>query len=627
MKKVRRAIHIDFHTMPGIYDICKNFSAEDFAQTLSDAHVDLVNVFAQCNIGFSYYPTKIGVPYPGLEGDMLGDTIKECHKRGIEVTAYLNTGLNHEATIRHPEWAKVNAEGQVIYGDKTANFFRTPCYNTGYREYVVSIVEEILTKDPDGIFCDCLIPFPCYCPTCTEKMLKEGVDINDPDAVYAFANRSMDEFCEAIRAVVPRDKRLFLNAPRYEEVEPMQSHVELECLTSSKAWGYDYFYPQALYLHHYRDEKIYMSGRFVKAWGDLGGIKTIASIENDGYDALMLGYAVSVGDHMHPADGLDKNMYRDIGKFYEKISKLDPWLDDAKLMTQIGVLRNKLGASQIDAGPSESNRGAVRMLSELHLNFDVVNEDMDISGYDMLILPDEINVTPKLSKKLADFKGAIISSGKSLDDSKTWNYLKYDGVDTHTNSFYKIGDDSVRAMYRPSVLIKAKKGESIPYIKAYFDRVWDGRHGYFYLPPDCETEHCAYVRNGNRVHICWDIFASYFNECAIFHKELVRDFIFSMLPKRLFVENSLPSTVRTTLMKKDDGVVLQVKSTYPELRGGSNVVEEHTVLSGGREVKVLGEYKSCIALPEKEELPSKIEDGYTTITLPEICGYKAFYLS
>ena len=96
MEKLKRALHIDFHTMPGIHDFMREIDPADFAETLSDAHITLVNVFAQCNIGFSYYKTDLGIPYPGMKGDMLPDIVRECHKRGIKVVEYINVGLNHE---------------------------------------------------------------------------------------------------------------------------------------------------------------------------------------------------------------------------------------------------------------------------------------------------------------------------------------------------------------------------------------------------------------------------------------------------------------------------------------------------------------------------------------------------
>ncbi|NLG37683.1 MAG: beta-galactosidase, partial [Clostridiales bacterium] len=94
MRSMRRAVHIDFHTMPGIHDFNREWDPALFAQTLSDAHVEYINAFARCNIGFAYYPTKIGIPYPGMKGDMFGDLLRECHRRDIGVSAYVNVGLD-----------------------------------------------------------------------------------------------------------------------------------------------------------------------------------------------------------------------------------------------------------------------------------------------------------------------------------------------------------------------------------------------------------------------------------------------------------------------------------------------------------------------------------------------------
>ena len=88
MKKLNRAIHIDFHTPPGIYDFGCEFDGEEFAKTLQDAHVTHINMAAQCNFGYTYYKTKIGIPYPDMKGDMFKTIVDECHKQNIGLDAY-----------------------------------------------------------------------------------------------------------------------------------------------------------------------------------------------------------------------------------------------------------------------------------------------------------------------------------------------------------------------------------------------------------------------------------------------------------------------------------------------------------------------------------------------------------
>jgi hypothetical protein len=64
-----RAMHFDFHTMPGHTKLMQGFDAEAFADKLQENHVKYINFTARCNIGFSYYDTKVGKKYPGLQRD------------------------------------------------------------------------------------------------------------------------------------------------------------------------------------------------------------------------------------------------------------------------------------------------------------------------------------------------------------------------------------------------------------------------------------------------------------------------------------------------------------------------------------------------------------------------------
>ena len=82
------------------------------------------------------------------------------------------------------------------------------------------------------------------------------------------------------------------------------SHAEIEGLPSSL--GYDYYATNVAYARVLKEKVLNMTGRFQFSWGDLGGYKGKASLENDMWDALMNGAEYCVGDHMHPAGNLDK---------------------------------------------------------------------------------------------------------------------------------------------------------------------------------------------------------------------------------------------------------------------------------------------------------------------------------
>lgn len=627
MKKITRAIHIDFHTMPGVEDFGMGFTASELAQTLQDAHVDYVNVFGRCNIGFSYYPTKIGTPYPSMQGNLLGDTIEECHKRGIGVTSYLNGGLNHQLLLERPEYARVDKDGRVM-GEKRVgdNFFRSPCFNSGYREHLYEEIREMLAMEPDGIFVDCMRPTPCYCPSCIRKMKESGVDITDEQAVTDFAMDTLMEVFREIREIVPQDKRLYMNnGALYDVMGDLNSQAETECLPGG-CWGYDFFPAQAPYFRMFSKDRIYMSGRFQTSWGDYAGVKPVASMENDVYDALFYGYVPSVGDHMHPRDGLNKKLYEKIGKIFAYVESLEPWTAGSEPAVEVAVIVNKFDL-KLPEKPDDVQKGVCRMLAELKVGFDVVNEDMDLSKYRMVILPEGIRLTEKLveklTKKIQNIGCSMISCGDSLQCGGLWDYIDEFQKDTNTNGFYQIADE-VFPQYCGG--IKMKSSYSIAdYIEPYFQNHFDGLHSYYYVPPKGYEGYSAVAVKGNRAHICFNIFDAYQKRSSSFHRELLKSLIDRLLPDRLILSEDLPVTSRASLLKGISNV-LHIKVTYPEMRGVNGVVEEHNVMPAGRKVSVAGEYSKVFLLPKMQQIESCIREGRTEITLPEICGYAPFLL-
>lgn len=634
MEKIKRAIHYDFHTLPHIDDIASKWDAEKFAKTLKKANVEIINATAQCNIGHAYFPTKIGVMYPGLKIDLFGELVRACKKEGIKVVGYVSTGLNHEACNRHPEWSRVNGEGQVIYGDRTGNFFRTQCFNTGYTEHILGILQEVLDYDVDGLFLDNVISRHCYCPTCTKLMKEQGINMDNPDDVYAFAYSSTREFAKKIRAMVPMDKYLYTNG--FGETFS-RTHGEVECLPCG-GWGYDNFSSVVSLVRNLYDQTVYMTGRFQRSWGDFGGYRTRASLENDFYDALLHNSQISVGDHLDPKGELDEELYDMIGDIYGRLMKYEKWTDSAKYIKEVGIIRNISDAYT----PYEDRfiwDGAARVFAELKYNFDVINENMDFTPYKVLILPDIVHMTPKLKEKLEKYledpTKAVLSSGKSLLDRKNnhvegkcWDFVDFCGMDEKKTAYFKPnGEKRTIAMYDTGVLMKTDKENVLAtYVEPYFDKHWDGLHGYFYTPPKGETEYAAVAEKNNWRHISFKVFNAYYNHAYKYHRDLIEDFMNKYVKEPFIDECDMPSTSRITLTGTDEYKLLHVKVTYPEVRGMTDIIEEHNVLPAGRKVKVLGEYKKVTILPSEKEVTFTFDGKYTEITLPEITGYEMFRL-
>lgn len=625
MKAIKRAVHFDFHTMPGIEDFGGLIDAKELANQMKDANVSYVNVVARCNIGYSYYQTKVGERYPTMKGNMCADIVKALKAKDIGVTLYLNGGLNHMLMVKNPAIMKIDKNGRAYTNpDENMNFFRSVCFNSEYREHLLEEIKELLEMEPDGIFVDCMIPRSCYCPRCIEKMQSEGIDVSDENEVYTYSVKLIKEVMMQIREIVPKEKRLFFNSFPFDDIHEMVSHSELECLpTDPGEWGYDFIAAMAPYQRMFTNDRVYMTGCFVGTWGDFGGKKTKAAIENDVYDALLYGYSPSIGDHMHPRDGINKRLYKEIGEIYSYVKKLEKWTENSTPICDTAIIRNKCTNGSIQSSVPSSAKGAARMLSELKICFDIINEDMDFDKYKLLVLPDEIKITDKLYEKLSQFKGSILSSGHSYRNGEVWDY--FDALeDENTDGYYELNGE-VFGQY--SLAVKMKSDYSFAdYIEPYFRKEFDGIHAYFYNPPEKCHGYSAVVFNNKKAHIGFNAFEAYLDYGAIHLKNLVKSIIERLLPEPLIKEAGLPAFARTTLMHAKEGDILHIKTTTPEHRGEKGVIEEHLSLPSGRKIKIKGEYKKAYLLPDMKEFNVETIDGYTSLILPEITGYSPFLL-
>ena len=97
-----------------------------------------------------------------------------------------------------------------------------------------------------------------------------------------------------------------------------------------------------------------------------------------------------------------------------------------------------------------------------------------------------------------------------------------------------------------------------------------------------------------------------------------------LLPDRLVMAKQLPQSTTVTLTANEAHRVLHVKTTDPEIKMGRGVREDHVRVKS-TPISVAGAYR-VFALPEHEEIESRVENGRTYFETGDILGYRAFLL-
>jgi hypothetical protein len=650
----RWALFFDFHTMPANPDVGKAFDVEATVNWIEECGVEYIAFPARCNLGVAYYPTKLGIPHPAMERNLFGDLVAACHAKGIGISAYINVGLSHEEAYRHRDWTVLRADGHMYTEPFVHSFFRQMCYNTSYADHVVEMAREVATRyGVNGFFFDCFHTEPCIGIECMEQMKAEGVDWRDPVQLNDFNYRKIlamaSKLTAAVREINP-EVLIYYNGVDYEAQSELGTHLELECLPHG-GWGYETLPMVSRYMRTLGKPILNQTGRFQQSWGDFGGIRPAPSVEYDCIYGIANGVPPAIGDHFHPRGDLNRAVMQLDKTVFSRLQPLRPWIDGAEPVVEIGNVM-KVGypgyswrggdRPQKKDLATQAAKSATRMLCELHMQFDNVTSAAPWDKYEVLILPDEIEINDELAARLEahlDRGGAIISSGWSgLDDSRSgfvldaWG-VEYRGEDPFDPAYiaFKPGvfqgmPDMPLTLYERGTDIAAKPGTEVlaTIVAPYYNVMWDGRHGFRYNPPDQDTGRPAVTLNGRVAHASHPIFRTYFTSGSVPMRQILETLLDRLLPEPLTRAPGAPSYSRVTVTSQEGRRMVYVLAYLPESRGaGVNMIEEPLELHDFTvSLRLDGRVpKQAYLAPSRQELELIIDGSYATVTIPRVQGW------
>ena len=632
----------DNHTMPACPDVGENFDAEVFTDRLKECGVDYLTFHARCNLGMAYYDTKIGIKHPSLKYDLFGQLADACKRKGIALTAYLNGGISSAEGLQHRDWTTIYFDGREYREPRMTPYVRTMCYNSPFRDHLIAMVEEIATNYPvSGFFTDCLQNFPCVCPTCIKEMKEKGIDYTNLQEVTKFAEfsalRLSKDIYDAATAINP-DLLIYHNNPGYEEQFDFSTYFEVECLPAG-GWGYEYLPVMSHYIRTLGDMPVInMTGRFYN-WGDFGGLRPEAALKSELLYGLANGMRPNVGGHFHPRGDLENAVLDRVENIYKELQTMEPWYDNARNITEIAIVFPKKIASIRGDGKLKS---AVRMLSELRQQFDVVTTFSDWSKYKVLVIPDDIlfddEVVLRVKAHIAEGKAVISSGSSGLDPEqkkfvleKEWG-VKYLGENSFDPAYFTVNKtfnsglpDMPLSQYSTGVDLEPLPGTNVEanLVKPYYNRHWDGEYAFYYTPPDKVTDLPALTVNRNVAHFSHRIFSGYADKASVELKRVFSNVLDSYLPNPVFKSDNLPSFARAFVTEQPGRRMVHLLSYVPEMRGKTQMIEEPVKLIDVKiSLRVDGKVpKKVYIAPSGKPLRYKVEHEYINVTVPECNGY------
>ena len=425
----------------------------------------------------------------------------------------------------------------------------------------------------------------------------------------------------------------------------IESHFEAECLPTG-GWGYEYFPIMAHYLPVIANGKqiLNMTGRF-NAWGDFGGLRTQEGLEYDMFYGLAHGLRPDIADHIHPSYEWPQPVVDAIRQVYDNVRQYDKWAFGAWKAPEVAVVYFR--DSEHTLPMSRQLQSAVRMLTELKVQFDLVTTYVPWDKYKLLIFPDNVLFNDEIAERVRRHVakgGKVFATGASgLDQAKDGFALPdlwpatYVGPYKFNQTFYQPEGrftqgfpDMPMSLYATGEEVKAAEGSQVEmyYVQPYRNMGWDGLRVNFYVAPHFKSNVPFLLEKGNVMYMSGNIFSGYASKAPRQHKDLVRKIIDYLCPEQLLKTEGLPSFARAFLQFQKDCAMVHLLSYCPEKRGDAIAIEDRPLVCNAKiAVRLDGRnFSRAFLAPDGESLQMSIEGGYCEVTIPQFAGYALLVL-
>ncbi|WP_053375263.1 beta-galactosidase trimerization domain-containing protein [Paenibacillus sp. FJAT-27812] len=644
-----RQVHLDFHTSEAIDGIGNAFSKRQFQDMLKTGHVDSITVFSKCHHGWAYHPSDVNEMHPHLSFDLLGAQIEAAHEIGVKTPVYLSAGLDEKIARRHPNWLIRTKQEATDWTDD----FLTPgyhqfCMNTPYVDVLADQVREVVERyDADGIFLDIVGVRECYCQYCIASIRERGFDPRNQEAMMQMWEETYFNYAtkmnEAVHAVKP-GLPVFHNSSHVargrRDLVHLNTHLELESLPTG-GWGYDHFPLSARYAQTLGVDYLGMTGKFHTSWGEFGGYKHPNALRYEAALSLANGARCSIGDQLHPSGFMDPATYALIGEAYREVEAKEEWCKGATAVADIALLSVEAASAEVGGSPindqnKHADTGAVRILLEGHYLFDVIDTQADLSGYKVVILPDDILMTEQIKSKLAAFLalgGKVLATGRSglsPDGTKFELNLgvQWLGIAATKPSYFKPSFE-LPSLQNASYVVYAEgqevaltqDGESLGSREnAYFNRDIFTFCSHQHTPSDQQGAGPGMAEGPDGIYVAWNMFEDYAVKGSLPVKEIIVYALDRLLASKRLRTN-LPAQGVTTLQAQtaSNRWIHHLLYASPVRRGQNvEVIEDLLPLLDTEVAVAVSEpVREVYLAPQKSPLPFTQENGVVRYTIPK----------
>jgi hypothetical protein len=270
----------------------------------------------------------------------------------------------------------------------------------------------------------------------------------------------------------------------------------------------------------------------------------------------------------------------------------------------------------------------------------------DFTPYALVILPDNVPVTPDMAGRLRSY---VQAGGKLLVSTRAGlsgdNYsmadlmgASYGGAAPFTPDYLILSEEIVQGIEPmahscelPGVRLLPKAGvEVLAYSgQPYFNRTWEHFCSHQYTPLEGPSDDPVIIQNGGVITIARPLFSEYAQSAKRVHKQVIGNCINRLLPQPRVGAHNLPSTAILTVRQQRSDLIVHLLHYVHQRRGKTLDVIEDVLPLYNVELSIRAEQiPTAIELvPEHETLAFTLDSGYVRFTVPLVNGYQIVRLA
>lgn len=418
---------LDYHYSEFVPYTLENANADDIINAMDYLGIDSLLLYAKDQWGNVYHKTESGHNHMNVPFDLFGQVSRGLKAKGIETIAYLTVNWDEGAARAHPEWQVADANGRVprmqYEPEDTGAKWAFLCLNTGYRGHVLAQVRELVENyDMAALFLDILLYQPgacdCYCPACQAKWreryggeIPRSFTAHDRARYLDMITDTFDAFYREVKAIIEATGKDIWTTHNFGVFYTHDDYVVMEI----DPLGRDYF-RSSLRAKTYRARsgggEVELIGHRHNGDWDFT-TKPIPTLKWEAATVVAHNCAIMYVDQPNIKGDLDPFVYKSLKEAFVTADELSPHAHGTTPYAEIALLDSE--RSMFLARDEDLDQtGAYKLLTELHVPFDIVSEirlDADVlSRFSLLV----ISGTQYISPENADIIKEYVRRGGNL---------------------------------------------------------------------------------------------------------------------------------------------------------------------------------------------------------------------